>query len=129
MKVGLCNGCFDQLHEGHRLFLAAASAHCDYLIVAVNSDKSVHRLKGKDRPIYGLEQRILDLQALCGADVHAVIPFDGAVIPLIAAIYPDVIIRGHDQTNEGSHIARIVRIERFGSQSTTGNLHANRSLS
>jgi D-beta-D-heptose 7-phosphate kinase/D-beta-D-heptose 1-phosphate adenosyltransferase len=129
MRVGLCNGCFDALHDGHRLFLAAASNHCDYLIVAVNSDASVKRLKGQGRPIYPITQRIEMLQALCSADAQAIIPFDGDVLGLIRLIKPDVLIRGHDQTAEGGHLATIVKVLRFGTQSTTSNLHAKSSLS
>ena len=129
MIVGLTNGCWDVLHEGHRLFLAAASGHCDFLIVAVNSDASIKRLKGPERPIHPLEQRLYDIQALCSADVGAVIPFDGAVVQLIAAIKPDIIIRGHDQTTEGMQHAKLIRLQRFGTMSTTGNLNAKSRLS
>ena len=126
MKVGLTNGCYDDLHDGHRLFLSAASAHCDYLIVAVNNDASVRRLKGEERPIFPLEKRILDIQALCSADVQAIIPFDGRVIDLVRAIKPDIIIRGWDQTNEGHLFSPVVKVSRFGDISTTSNYAKSR---
>ncbi len=129
MKIGLTNGCFDALHDGHRLFLAAASTFCDWLIVAINSDASVKRLKGDTRPIYPLGQRIIDLQAMCSADIQAIIPFDGDVPSLIRLINPDVIIRGHDQIADRPWLTRTVTVQRFGTQSTTSNQHAKSRLS
>lgn len=121
MKIGLCNGCFDLYHEGHRYFLQEARKHCDYLIVAVNDDYSVNRLKGAGRPAWNLERR---LRVLTGnPSVSAAIPFDGDSMRLILALWPNVVIRGGDQ----SDIAEIMGIEyikipRISGPSTTGIL-------
>ena len=100
MRVGLANGCFDLLHEGHLYFLAEASKHCDYLIVAVNSDRSVARLKGADRPVQDLATRMYEIQAQASPWVDAIIKFDGSVDRLVMAIRPDVVIKGYDHGNE-----------------------------
>jgi rfaE bifunctional protein nucleotidyltransferase chain/domain len=130
ITIGFCNGCFDDLHEGHKYFLEQASLQCSYLIVAVNSDASVRRLKGEHRPIHPVAERILALWAQCSSSIDAVIPFDGAVVSLITNIRPGLIIRGEDQLDEGSLIAPIVRIKRLSGLSTTEKeLARNRSLS
>lgn len=119
MRVGFCNGCYDLLHEGHLHFLEQASMHCDYLIVAVNNDRSVRELKGDMRPIEPLEVRLANLRAYTSAYVDAIIPFDGRPVPLIGQILPDVIIRGDDQSDEGHTLRPIVRIERLPGYSTS----------
>lgn len=100
MRVGLANGCFDLLHEGHLYFLEQASKHCDYLIVAVNSDRSVTRLKGTGRPVQDLPTRMYELQAQASPWVDAIIPFDGSVDALVMAIRPVVVIKGYDHGRE-----------------------------
>lgn len=100
MKIGLANGCFDLLHEGHLYFLEEASKHCDYLIVAVNSDRSVRRLKGAERPVQDLPTRMYEIQAHASPWVDAVIVFDGSVDRLLMAMRPDLLIKGHDQSGE-----------------------------
>lgn len=97
MKVGFCHGCFDLLHEGHLHFLQRASQACDYLIVAVNNDDSVVRLKGPMRPVHSLDERIGQMLARASAWIEAVIPFDGAKGILLMQIKPDVYIHGYDQ--------------------------------
>ena len=108
MKIGLCTGCFDLLHEGHLYFLEQAEAACDYLIVAVNSDRSVARLKGINRPVQTLNDRMLNIMARapgCGA----LVPFDGSTERLIMAIRPDVVISGYDHgtVNEEVYAMRV----------------------
>ena len=71
LRVGLTNGCFDILHPGHVALLKAARAQCDRLIVALNTDSSVSRLKGPTRPVNALHHRsqvmaALPLRRLCG---------------------------------------------------------------
>jgi D-beta-D-heptose 7-phosphate kinase/D-beta-D-heptose 1-phosphate adenosyltransferase len=129
MKIGFTNGCFDHLHEGHKYLLEQARTHCDYLILAINSDPSVRFLKGPGRPIHPLADRIGEIQAQCGPWVDAIIPFDGAVLPLIETIRPDVIIRGEDQGYEGSELVRIVRVRRLPGHSTTEIADARRRVS
>jgi D-beta-D-heptose 7-phosphate kinase/D-beta-D-heptose 1-phosphate adenosyltransferase len=100
LKVGFTNGCFDILHKGHVAYLAQARAWCDRLIVAVNSDASVRKLKGEGRPVNDLESRAVVLAGL--AHVDLVTAFDeDTPIALIEASRPDVLIKGADYTVEG----------------------------
>ncbi|MFX6794016.1 adenylyltransferase/cytidyltransferase family protein, partial [Acinetobacter baumannii] len=68
MRVGFTNGCFDILHPGHVKVLAAARAACDRLVVGLNSDASVRRLKGEDRPVQNERARAEVLAALEAVD-------------------------------------------------------------
>ena len=100
MKVGLCNGCFDLFHDGHRHFLRHAARACDYLVVAVNNDRSVRELKGEDRPFRGLGRRIADVRGFVETLTDsAVIPFDGSTSPLLAALAPGVWIKGAEYSD------------------------------
>lgn len=94
-KVVMTNGCFDILHAGHVAYLKEAASLGDRLIVAVNSDASVARLKGPERPVNTIERR---LQVLAGLGaVDAVIAFeDDTPIPLIDVVRPDVLVKGGD---------------------------------
>jgi len=95
LAVGFTNGCFDILHEGHVELLNEARSHCDRLIVAINSDASVRRLKGAARPIQSERARTRIIAAL--AFVDAVITFDAPTpIELIADLLPNVLIKGAD---------------------------------
>ncbi len=97
LKVGFTNGCFDILHRGHITYLAQARAWCDRLIVGVNSDASVRRLKGDGRPVNDLESRAVVLGGLSHVDLVA--PFaEDTPLSLIAAVKPDVLIKGADYT-------------------------------
>ncbi len=93
--VVMTNGCFDILHAGHVKLLTQARQLGDHLIVAVNDDDSVRRLKGNNRPINNLEQRMTVLNALeC---VDWVIPFaEDTPADLINQILPDVLVKGSD---------------------------------
>ena len=97
--IAFTNGCFDILHEGHIFSLSQAAKEADILIVGVNSDASVKRLKGPDRPINHENSRSLLLASL--AVVDAVVIF-GEDTPhdLIVAILPDVLVKGGDYTIE-----------------------------
>ncbi len=94
-RIVMTNGCFDLLHAGHVRYLSAARALGDRLIVAVNDDASVHRLKGRGRPLVPLEDRMAVLDALeC---VDWVVPFsEDDPGRLIAAVTPDVLVKGGD---------------------------------
>jgi len=95
MVIGFTNGCFDIIHEGHIEILSEARSHCDRLIVAINSDASVARLKGPTRPIQSERARAKVISAL--AFVDAVITFDAETpIDLIAEIKPNVLVKGAD---------------------------------
>ncbi|HCS22512.1 MAG TPA: D-glycero-beta-D-manno-heptose-7-phosphate kinase [Alphaproteobacteria bacterium] len=92
-KIGFTNGCFDLLHPGHLSTLAQAKATCDYLVVAINSDASVKRLKGPTRPVQDERARSLILSAL--GMVDAVIVYDeDTPIETLKAVKPDFLIKG-----------------------------------
>jgi len=97
LAVGFTNGCFDIVHAGHVALLAAARAQCDRLIVALNSDPGVRRLKGPKRPVNGLADRSAVIAAVEAVD--AVISFDeDTPIELIRRLKPDVLFKGGDYT-------------------------------
>lgn len=97
LKVGFTNGCFDLLHPGHVSLLEQARGACDRLIVGLNSDASVRRLKGKARPVQGEAARAAVLASL--ASVHRVVIFgDDTPLALIEALKPDVLVKGADYT-------------------------------
>ncbi len=107
-RIVFTNGCFDILHRGHITYLTQAKALGDVLVVAVNSDDSVRRLKGPGRPINSLEDRISVLSALSCVD-H-IISF-GSETPeeLVRLIRPDVFVKGGDYTRDMLPEARIVQ--------------------
>src|SRR5207253_3869152 len=99
-RVGFTNGCFDIVHAGHVALLAAARAQCDRLIVALNDDPGVSRLKGPKRPVNGLADRSAVIAAV--ESVDAVISFDDDTpLDLINRLKPDVLVKGGDYTIEG----------------------------
>ncbi len=94
-RIIMTNGCFDVLHAGHVSYLEEAKSLGDRLIVAVNDDDSVRRLKGESRPINALEDRLLVLAGLAAVDW--VVPFsDDTPAALIAEVLPDVLVKGGD---------------------------------
>ncbi|MFU8838954.1 MAG: D-glycero-beta-D-manno-heptose 1-phosphate adenylyltransferase, partial [Thiohalomonadaceae bacterium] len=98
-RVVMTNGCFDILHVGHVSYLTEARSLGDRLIVAVNADASVRRLKGADRPINGLRPRMMVLAAL--ACVDWVVPFsEDTPERLICRLLPDVLVKGGDYRPE-----------------------------
>ena len=98
-RVIMTNGCFDVLHAGHVSYLEEAKSLGDRLIVAVNDDESVQRLKGESRPINALEDRLLVLAGLAAVDW--VVPFsEDTPARLIEAILPDVLVKGGDYQPE-----------------------------
>lgn len=98
-RVIMTNGCFDILHPGHIRYLEEARALGDKLIVAVNSDDSVRRLKGAERPVNSLEHRLVMLSALSSVDW--VIPFEEDTPErIICRMQPDVLIKGGDYKPE-----------------------------
>lgn len=111
MRIGFCHGVFDLLHEGHLHFLQVASMQCDYLIVGVNHDDSVKRLKGSARPIQPLEWRLATLADRGSPYTGAVIPFDGAKRALLSSLRPNVYIHGYDQKIDASLRWRLLEIQ------------------
>ena len=95
LVVGFANGCFDLLHPGHVSLLAQASAACDKLIVALNSDDSVRRLKGPERPIQDVDSRAAVIGAIRGVDLVVAFSED-TPLELIRALEPDVLVKGAD---------------------------------
>ncbi len=98
-KVGFTNGCFDLLHPGHLALLRQAKAACDRLIVGINSDASVKRLKGDSRPIQSETARATVLASLAMVD-GVVIFGDDTPLDLIIALRPEVLVKGADYTVE-----------------------------
>ncbi|MFT4935038.1 MAG: D-beta-D-heptose 7-phosphate kinase/D-beta-D-heptose 1-phosphate adenosyltransferase [Pseudoalteromonas distincta] len=99
LRVGFTNGCFDILHKGHVAYLNQARSWCDRLIVGVNDDASVRRLKGESRPVNDLESRAVVLAGLGAVDL--VVPFEADTpIELIELARPDVLIKGADYAED-----------------------------
>ncbi|MCB5945212.1 D-glycero-beta-D-manno-heptose-7-phosphate kinase [Acidocella sp. KAb 2-4] len=98
-KVGFTNGCFDLLHPGHVHLLEQCRAMCDRLIVGINSDASVQRLKGPTRPAQGEAARAAVLASLASVDLVCLFEED-TPIELIKQIKPDLLIKGADYTRE-----------------------------
>jgi rfaE bifunctional protein nucleotidyltransferase chain/domain len=116
-RVVFTNGCFDLLHPGHVRYLAAARALGDVLVVGLNGDASVRRLKGPGRPVLRLAERAEVLAALAAVD-HVIVFDDDTPQALIAALAPDVLVKGADWSSEdivGREVvlARGGRVERI----------------
>src|SRR6266851_4722847 len=133
LSVGFTNGCFDIMHAGHIALLAAARAACDRLIVALNTDPGVRRLKGPERPVNGLADRAAVIAAVEAVD--AVISFDEETpIDLIRRLRPDVLVKGGDYTIEGvvgaedvqNSGGRVVLVDLIDGRSTTRLIDAIR---
>ncbi|MBO6518490.1 MAG: D-glycero-beta-D-manno-heptose-7-phosphate kinase [Rhodospirillales bacterium] len=99
LKVGFTNGCFDLLHPGHVSLLAQARAACDRLVVGLNSDASVKRLKGEDRPVQNEAARSTVLASLASVDLVVIFGED-TPFELIERLHPDVLVKGADYTVE-----------------------------
>lgn len=98
-KIVFTNGCFDVLHPGHIYYLDKAKNYGDILIVGINNDESVKRLKGKDRPLNNIYYRMYMLAALEVVDI--IVPFnEDTPIDLISKILPSVLLKGGDYKKE-----------------------------
>jgi D-beta-D-heptose 7-phosphate kinase/D-beta-D-heptose 1-phosphate adenosyltransferase len=98
-KIVFTNGVFDILHEGHIASLSEAASHGNILIVGVNADASVKRLKGESRPVNNENSRALLLASLLMTDAVVVFEED-TPLNLISAVLPDVLVKGGDYTIE-----------------------------
>lgn len=99
LTVGFTNGCFDIMHAGHITLLNDARARCDRLVVGVNSDASVRRLKGDSRPVNAEHDRAMLLAAI--GSVDAVVIFgEDTPLRLLETLKPDVLMKGADYTRE-----------------------------
>ncbi|GJQ28144.1 MAG: bifunctional protein HldE [Phycisphaerae bacterium] len=125
-SVVFTNGCFDVLHSGHVTLLEKAAAEGDFLIVGLNDDASVRRLKGPTRPVNGQDDRARVLGAL--ESVGAIVYFgEDTPLRLIEAIRPDVLVKGADYAKDAvvgasfveSHGGRVVLVDLVEGKSTT----------
>ena len=96
-RIGFTNGCFDLLHPGHVSLLQQARAACDRLVVGLNSDESVRRLKGDSRPVQTELARATVLASLASVDLVVIFGED-TPLTLIRALRPDVLVKGADYT-------------------------------
>ncbi len=120
------NGCFDIIHAGHVRYLKKAKASGDVLVVGLNSDSSVRKLKGEKRPIVPERERAEVLVALSSVD-YVVMFGDPTPVRLIAALRPDVLVKGADWAEKeiaGADIVkksggRVARIRLAKGRSTT----------
>lgn len=127
-EVVFTNGCFDILHRGHVTYLEFARAQGDALVVGLNSDASVRRAKGANRPVNGQEDRAFVLGALRAVD--AVVIFDeDEPRELIGHILPDVLVKGRDWAHYVSgrdiveaHGGRVVLADMVEGRSTTNTI-------
>jgi D-beta-D-heptose 7-phosphate kinase/D-beta-D-heptose 1-phosphate adenosyltransferase len=128
-RIAFTNGVFDLLHGGHLALLTRARALADVLVVGVNSDASVRRLKGRGRPVVPLAERMEMLAGLKPVDY--VVPFaDDTPAKLIAALQPDVLVKGGDYRLDqivGRDVVearggRVVRVRLRAGRSTSGLL-------
>ena len=128
-RVVFTNGCFDVIHAGHVNYLRFARERGDVLLVGVNSDESVQRLKGPTRPVNHLGDRLTVLAAM--EMVDAVVPFDGDTPKeLIERVTPDVLVKGEDWKDKGvvgrewveSHGGQVVLAPVLAGRSTTNIL-------
>lgn len=96
-KIVFTNGCFDILHHGHLQLIAAAASLGDVLIVALNSDDSVKRLKGAERPVTNQQDRLFQVASLLCVDAVCLFNEDTPA-ELIQLLKPDVLVKGGDYT-------------------------------
>jgi rfaE bifunctional protein nucleotidyltransferase chain/domain len=107
-SIALANGCFDVLHVGHVRYLEGARAEADVLVVGVNGDASVRRLKGEGRPVLPADDRALLVGALRAVD-HVVVFEEDDVSRLLLALRPDVHCKGTDYTADTVPERAVVR--------------------
>lgn len=112
-KIVFTNGCFDIMHQGHNTYLLQAAEFGNKMIVAVNTDNSVKKLKGEKRPIIDQNSRAFNLA--CQTYVDAVILFDeDTPLDLILKLKPDVLVKGGDYTIE--NIVGANEVKQYGGE-------------
>ena len=129
LRVGFTNGCFDLIHPGHVRLLAQARAACDRLVVALNTDASVSRLKGPSRPVQNENARATVMASLASVDLVALFDED-TPRDIIRALHPDVLVKGADYTIDevvGADLVQgwggsIVLVDLEQGHSTTGTI-------
>lgn len=125
-RIIFTNGCFDILHEGHVRYLTEAKSKGDKLIIGLNSDASVKKLKGPNRPINNEKARAVILAALAAVDLVVLFNDDTPSV-LIDAILPDVLIKGGDYKPEDivgydtviSYGGQVLSLQYYEGNSTT----------
>lgn len=110
LRVGFTNGCFDILHRGHVRLLEAARSRCDRLVLALNTDDSVRRLKGPERPVNELDDRAAVLMALQAVDVIVAFAED-TPLETIKRLRPNMLFKGADYSPEQVVGADIVKAD------------------
>jgi len=128
-RVVLTNGCFDLLHPGHLTLLEAARAHGDVLVVAINSDRSVRRIKGEGRPLVPEAERAETLLALEAVD-RVVVYDEPTPLEVVKALVPEVLVKGADWAEDAivgreqveASGGRVVRVEMVPGRSTSAML-------
>jgi len=123
-KIVFTNGCFDILHAGHVKYLEEAKSYGDVLILGLNSDSSIKRLKGEGRPINNEDDRAIVLASLESVDFVTIFDED-TPYNLISLIKPDILVKGGDYEGKdvvGSDIAKEVRLVRFVDGKSTTNI-------
>jgi D-beta-D-heptose 7-phosphate kinase/D-beta-D-heptose 1-phosphate adenosyltransferase len=124
LSIVFTNGCFDLIHTGHIRYLKQASELGDLLVVGVNTDESVRRLKGENRPVMNLADRLEVLLALRWVD--AVIPFsEPTPVELIRQVRPHILVKGGDWPLE--KIAGRDIVESYGGQTVSLSFHEGAS--
>ena len=126
LRLVLTNGCFDLLHPGHVALLEAARSEGDRLVVALNADDSVRRLKGADRPIVPQAERAELLLALEAVD-HVVVYSEPTPIEVVRALLPDVLVKGADWAEDA--IVGRTEVEAAGGRVVRAALLPGRSTS
>jgi D-beta-D-heptose 7-phosphate kinase / D-beta-D-heptose 1-phosphate adenosyltransferase len=129
LRVGFANGCFDLIHPGHVRLLAEARARCDRLIVALNTDDSVKRLKGPTRPLQNETARATVMASLASVDLVVLFAED-TPLALIEELRPDVLVKGADYRIDqvlGADLVRgwggtVLLVELQPGYSTTGTI-------
>ncbi len=113
LKVGFTNGCFDILHAGHANYLNSARDKCDRLVLGLNSDASVRRLKGPERPVNDQDARATVMAALGAIDLVVLFGDDAAEddkpVKLVEFLRPDILFKGGDYTEDQLPEARAAR--------------------
>lgn len=129
LRIGFANGCFDLIHPGHVHLLTRARAGCDRLIVALNTDASVRRLKGPTRPVQNEDARAIVMASLSPVDMVMLFDED-TPLELIRALRPEVLIKGSDYTVDqvvGADLVqgwggRVLLVELREGHSTSGTI-------
>jgi len=124
--VVFTNGCFDILHYGHIKYLQDARSKGDFLVVAVNSDSSIKKIKAKNRPVIPQGDRLKTVAALSSVDFVVLFNADNP-LGLIKALKPDILIKGADWSKQ--KIIGADFVESYGGRVLTVNLVKGRSTS